>query len=435
MLWLCLHLPKLFDARAEPAAATLQGLAAWAWQFTDRVSITSREAPGASAGGPREITPAGAPGSQPFHALLLEIEGSVKLFGGLPALRARIGESFAAFGHPYRCAIAPTPAAAELFALAGVEAPVLHRSLLRERLAGQPLAALALQEETLAALRGVGLRTVGEALTLSPAQLARRFGADAAQYLRRLAGEAPDPRPLYVLPPGWRRRCELDAPVESLDTIGRVLERLLPELAGVLVARDTAVARLALTLEHEEAPASTVELALRAPRRDAAAFLPLLRERLERAPLHPVTALVLEVTEFAEPGYGQHDLFDGRLAREAATRALIERLAARLGEQAVQGIALREDHRPELGFMACPFKPGPAAAPPKGRPAQPFWLLRKPRPLREPPRALGRAQRIESGWWDGAGVARDYYVGETEAGEQLWVFREKERWFLHGLWA
>jgi protein ImuB len=47
-------------------------------------------------------------------------------------------------------------------------------------------------------------------------------------------------------------------------------------------------------------------------------------------------------------------------------------------------------------------------------------------------------ERIQSGWWDGADVARDYYVARTADGAQWWIFREcapARRWFVHGCFA
>ena len=48
-------------------------------------------------------------------------------------------------------------------------------------------------------------------------------------------------------------------------------------------------------------------------------------------------------------------------------------------------------------------------------------------------------ERIETGWWDGRDVRRDYYVARTPAGVRLWVFRERRaaegRWFLHGVFG
>jgi protein ImuB len=85
---------------------------------------------------------------------------------------------------------------------------------------------------------------------------------------------------------------------------------------------------------------------------------------------------------------------------------------------------------------------------------RPVWLLNEPLPLDEPlslpaPLPLSKQwhrssvvleqgpERIESGWWDGKGVARDYYVASQPHGARLWVFQERQskRWYLHGVFA
>jgi protein ImuB len=76
--------------------------------------------------------------------------------------------------------------------------------------------------------------------------------------------------------------------------------------------------------------------------------------------------------------------------------------------------------------------------------SQPPWLLPRPRPLRQRQgvpqyggtlRLDGPPERIETGWWDGFDVARDYFVAHSPAGERLWVFRDRRGggWYLHGL--
>ena len=43
-------------------------------------------------------------------------------------------------------------------------------------------------------------------------------------------------------------------------------------------------------------------------------------------------------------------------------------------------------------------------------------------------------ERIETGWWRGPPMRRDYYRVTTDAGRRCWVFRHRDtgRWFLHG---
>jgi protein ImuB len=77
---------------------------------------------------------------------------------------------------------------------------------------------------------------------------------------------------------------------------------------------------------------------------------------------------------------------------------------------------------------------------------RPIWLLDEPLPLsQQEMRELLRGnavlqqdpERIESGWWDGKGVARDYYSVRPAHGARLWIFQERHTqcWYLHGLFA
>lgn len=47
------------------------------------------------------------------------------------------------------------------------------------------------------------------------------------------------------------------------------------------------------------------------------------------------------------------------------------------------------------------------------------------------------AERIESGWWDGADIARDYHLVLGVDGARWWVFRDLREggWYLAGLWS
>lgn len=44
-------------------------------------------------------------------------------------------------------------------------------------------------------------------------------------------------------------------------------------------------------------------------------------------------------------------------------------------------------------------------------------------------------ERIETGWWRGESVRRDYFRTETSTGHRFWLFRDLDtgRWFLHGI--
>ena len=46
-------------------------------------------------------------------------------------------------------------------------------------------------------------------------------------------------------------------------------------------------------------------------------------------------------------------------------------------------------------------------------------------------------ERIETLWWRGPSVRRDYYRMATESGGHLWMFQQLEdgKWFAHGEFA
>jgi protein ImuB len=99
-----------------------------------------------------------------------------------------------------------------------------------------------------------------------------------------------------------------------------------------------------------------------------------------------------------------------------------------------------------LQRVLAPGPLGPGRAPALHRPA---WLLPEPLPLAERdalPLLQGEAlqllsgpERIEAGWWDGAGVARDYFIAQTRDGSLVWIFRGRlpsqmgqVNWYLQG---
>jgi protein ImuB len=81
----------------------------------------------------------------------------------------------------------------------------------------------------------------------------------------------------------------------------------------------------------------------------------------------------------------------------------------------------------------------PAPCSPGARTARPLWMLAEPQPLDGWEGTLITGpERIESGWWDGHDVRRDYYVARSRAGVRLWIFRERppgQGWFLHGVFG
>jgi protein ImuB len=151
--------------------------------------------------------------------------------------------------------------------------------------------------------------------------------------------------------------------------------------------------------------------------------------------LQPVEALRLEAGDFIAMNARSAGLFGDAAADEENWMQLIERLRARLGRDAIHGLARAPDHRPEHAWRR--VEPGewePREVPQTG--ARPVWLFDPARRVAETQfELLAGPERIESGWWDGDDAKRDYFIAESAGGALVWVYREAGEWFVHGLFA
>ena len=406
------------DTVAETAA--LERITAWAIQFTPAVSIAQ----------PAEV--------------LLEIAGSLTLYGGLKNLWNALAEGLQGLGYAASMACAPTPLAAQWFARAGLAVRLRHRDTLYASLSDLPLEVMHAQP-ALELLHDVGARTVGDCLALPRDGLARRLGPGFVDDLDRALGRVPDPRVFFTPPTVFTAEQPLPAPAQEAEMLLFAARRLLIELAGFLSATANGVQQLKFTFSHDKHEPTALNLSLVAPTRDADHLVNVLRERLERYRLpSPATAIALESELLLPLASRNLELLPEAGQQEEAAVHLIERLRARLGDNAVLGLKRFPDHRPERAFRMCPpdGSESAAAAVVSNRP---LWLLGEPRALSvsgESPCYDGRLtrlteyERIESGWWDGHDVARDYFVASNPSGALLWVYCDAGKgWFLHGFFA
>jgi protein ImuB len=410
------------DEAAEREA--LRRVAAWALQFTSVSSV-----------------------SEPMD-VLLEVAGSLKLFGGLENLRERIRNGLAGLGYKTSIACAPTPLAAQWFARAGLEVHIRHTDALRDELSKLPVSLLGCAPETTTMLDSLGIQTAGVCLELPSAGLTRRLGIGLLEDIDRALGRLPDPRLPFVLPSTFNAVLPLPAPVEQSAALLFAGRRLLAELCGFMAAAGSGVQRLNLALSHEDHADTHVTLNLVATTRDPDHLATVLRERLVRLELpRPAIAIALVAEQFFPCAARSLAFLPGVHDHVETAARLIEQLRARLGDRTVCGLAVLADYRPERAWQAC--EAGKAAIPmtPAAASPRPLWLLASPRRLREegsspcwegPLSLLTGPERIETGWWEENHVTRDYFIARNPAQSLLWVYRERDAkggWYLHGLFS
>jgi protein ImuB len=385
------------DAVAE--AGALEAIASWACQFTAKVSL------------------------EPPQGVLLEVAGSLRLFGGAARLLARLRSGLADLGFEALLATGPTARAALWLARGG-----------GETLQALPVGAIDPEPETLALLRRIGIGTLGELMRLPRAGIAVRFGPRLLDDLDRALGRAPEPRAFFEPPERFSMQLELPTPMMEAERVLFAARRLLLQLEGFLAARQAGVRGFTLRLLHRGRQPTLIDIGSASPHRDTEHWQRLLRECLEATLLKsPAEAIRLEATGLTPLSGVAPGLFGDARSEAEAWERLTERLQARFGGARVHGLATYAEHRPERAWRAGTGGTAAAAEAPPG--PRPLWLL-------EPPRRLGEGEfvllagpeRIESGWWDGDDVARDYFIAARGA-SLAWIYRAREGWFLHGLFA
>jgi protein ImuB len=409
---------RVEERRLPAEAALLDRLARWALQFTPVVSL------------------------EPPSAVLAEVRGSLDLFGGVMVLWRRSLAGLSASGLQASLALAPTPRAALWLARADLAMTVTRADAMPGLAARLPLACLQWPEDTIAALWGLGVRNVSDLLRLPRAGFAARFGPRLLDELDEGLGRRPEPRRRAVVPERFDERFELPAAAELTAGLHPALECLLDRLDAFLRARASGVSALRLDLLHRGQAPTRLRVTLVRMAGDAGHLRELLRERLAQCrPATPVEALRLRSGVLLPLTLRDAGLFErGRNADPEATARLLDRLRARLGEQAVFGVSPVPEHRPEHAWrVAEPGRTTPVPLLPAVRPERPLWMLAEPQPLDRWDGALVTGpERIETGWWDGHDVRRDYYVALSRAGVRLWIFRERppgQGWFLHGVFG
>ncbi len=405
------------------------------------------------------------------QTVLLEVQRSLRYFGGLPDLLQRLHEALAGLKHRIHSVSTPTAQGAAMLARIHPRLHCADLTALHSALDAAPVWLLGPGREHWEALQGMGLRTLGELRRLPRAAIARRFGEALLGELDRARGDQPDPREAIVLAQRFESHIELFARADTTEQVLQGATVLLARLVAWLSAQHAQVRCFTLELCHEgrargAAPAATqLQVALAEPSRDPAHLLVLLRERLNRLQLSaPTLELRLCADEIVQRAPPNSELFPTPGSEAEGLIRLIERLQARLGNEQVQRLALLHDHRPERGSPSHAVRAhGALSNTPSAQPGpkvmaknphiapRPVWLLPEPQPLSERqsrPWFEGRAlqllsgpERIETGWWDAGLAERDYFIAQAPDGALLWIYRARlplvaaPGWFLQGRFA
>ena len=377
-------------------------------------------------------------------ALVLEVSGSERLFGGREALLQRLFASEA-----------PSPAlqhaqgATSLLALARLWAHLPDAAI-----DSLPLHSLAASRAHLPTLQRLGCSNWGQLRSLPRGGLARRFGAGLVDALDRAYGYRPELYPWLSLPEVFDAPLELSAAVESAPALLFGARRLLAQLLVWLRARQRGVLALELLWEldarrsnalhvdahHQGTAQGRLVLRTAQATQDMQHLQRLLAEQLAQVRLPaPVLYLRLRSLQTQTMAGDSHSLLPEDQRKGDSLHQTLERLGARLGREQVLCVQPQAAHQPERMQVWLPWQPQPlkktaADTLPAHATLLPTWLLAEPQQLavqRDGPHyhgalsLLAGPQRLETGWLEGQAVLRDYFVARSAQAGLLWIYRER----------
>lgn len=412
----------------------------------------------------------------PPDSVVAEISrGAESRAGQERALVERIRIRMSQLGHQAHVVIADDPVTALTLARWRRHSDVILQGQHAEAMAPLPLDALNLPAHDHTLLNSLGIQTVRDLTALPPATITGRFSPSVVAAHAWASGHTSTP----TLSP-WTEddtpalSQDLPTAVTELEALLFVIGALVRDISTRLIARGQAITQIEISFRLEGGRNQAISIRLGAPTRDATTILDRIRHRLDRVKLGgPVVALTLS-SPLPSPFEGrQVDLRDPRRSDEAL-EGISARLQDALGSRSVLGARTTPRHRPEGAWRPVPFgtpvpKSGSAAAtslalshgedpvmawaghPEFSSPDRPPILLNPPLIVEvdSSPEAPVTAVHVDGRWcdvrqllgpeqlngeWWSRPFQRTYWRATLEDGRTAWLYREHERWALHGWW-
>ena len=352
-------LPTLTVEPAEPLTdhRALSALADWCGLYTPWAAVDRETGYSGEFGG-------GA-------GLWLDASGCAHLFGGekvmledLVGRLEKLGFSSAS------AAVAETAGAAWAIArFAGEMITLVPEGAVATALAPLPVHGLRLPADIVAALWRIGLRRIGDLLTLPRAPLAVRFGEALLRRLDQATGRLDEPLSPRRPTPAFRARLAFAEALGRRDDVAAALDYLLVDICARLEAAHNGARRLELAAFRTDGTVARAAVGTSRPTRTPGHLRRLFGEKLDS--LDPgfgievmtLGALVVNPLPPAQPRIG----LDTEAARAESLAQLFDRLGNRLGGNAVVRLAPHPSHIPERACREIPAMMGFAAPPSPAR--------------------------------------------------------------------
>lgn len=315
----------------------------------------------------------------------------------------------------------------------------------------------ALLQKTVGLLKALRIFTVSQFLKIPSYEIAPRFGSVILLAYQRLLGQHNIPWPEFKLRQTVEEKHEFDLayPPRDLEPVYFTLRPLLEKAYLRLRGRGQRMRQFKIVLQQEYATRKTqqtyeVPVIIQLAFVSIKTIFQIAKENLDavvqRNPLeHAILSITVVVTEEAPYLTSQKDLFDQK--KEETSESffhLVSRLATKRGPDSAFFAHIKESYLPERNWFRVPEK--------KSDPIQESFIPERPLRLFKDPIAIPlqdhrmifnrrtyeitewkNAEVLLSNWWEIAGGERVYHKLNTATGDSFWIFKNKDGYYLHGV--
>ena len=388
--------------------------------------------------------------------LLLDATGCTHLFGGHTAMLEQLIYDFSSMGFEIKLAMASNMRAANaLTHIVPLNGFIWHKTKQQERAELLKLAIeyLHLDDELIAQLQRLGLRTVKDLLPIKSASLVKRFGQGLMLHFNQVLGREPQAFEALKFTLAYSVNRVFSEPVMLTDYLEHELKILLADLLKILAAEDKAPRQLTLTITRPDHTKQNIEIGTARPDLSLQNLFKLFALHLDQLIAEfGIDKMRLTAHQVEHHRAKNNDYLADKKIENTPLSHLFDHIGNRIGFDNIINYLPAQSHIPERAYQR--LKHGIDI----GDKAWVMNDIKRPMRLLMQPYILfdfsfdgfvyqGETQvivgktgpeRISPEWWWDDPLwqegARDYWWLVSQTGRQFWIFvTAKKRYFLHGL--
>jgi protein ImuB len=403
------------------------------------------------------------------YGITIDLTGTERLHGGLRECANLI---FSIFKGRARVALTPTIGASwALSRYMASEHPlvILSCAEIPATLEDLPLHALRIDDTCVRLLNDVGIRRIGEVLTLPRHTLSQRFGKKLQYRLVQALGGIEERLLAIEVAREFTTSRTFEPPLTSRRSIVLAIQHLFQSLVTELKTHKKAAKYFQLSIVDTMNRETRKELSLAAANSDHSHLSSVIEPIIDALEFFGEVRDVGISAHQIESTNSEQDTFSASEQRhptEKERQELMNNFCVRIGKDRVTFAKLSQSYIPERSFSyhsaLSSEKEGQVAEQvvPYNLNERPSILFPSPEPIStiamlpdKPPSYINwrgkrfsittgiGPERIAPEWWrlnlqNDSFAERDYFKIQDEIGRWLWVYRDSLslKWFLHGMW-